>query len=243
MKVLLTGVGKGFGRSYLEHLIAQNQYEILGITRSLNDFTEEEVASFHEKNIVLKPVDLSCSKSLQTFIKKNKDFLNSVDILINNAGQRFRRSADQFEYEELELLFRVNVLAPIMLSSNVLTGMKKRKYGRIVNISSILGSSGLADLSGYSATKGALDSMTKAMAVEFAEFDITVNAIAPGFCETSYANKFKENTDLYKEIINRIPMRRWGKENEINGMLDFIISSDADYITGQIFNIDGGWTA
>ena len=243
MKVLLTGVGKGFGRSYLEYISSQYKYEILGLTRNLNDFTDQEVDQLNKKNVALQSIDLSCSESVHTFIKQNIDFLNSVDILINNAGQRFRYSVDQLDYQKLESLFRVNVITPMMLSSTVLKGMKKRKSGRIINISSILGSSGLAHLSGYSATKGAIDSMTRSMAVEYAEFDITINAIAPGFCETSYADAFKKNHDLNQEIIERIPMKRWGKANEINGILDFLISSNASYITGQVLNVDGGWTS
>ena len=81
------------------------------------------------------------------------------------------------------------------------------------------------------------------MAVEYAEFNITINAIAPGFCETSYADSFKKNHELNQEIIERIPMKRWGKANEINGILDFLISSNASYITGQVLNVDGGWTS
>lgn len=243
MKVLLTGVGKGFGRSYLEYISLQNKYEILGLTRNLNDFNDQEVDQLNKKNVVLQSIDLSCSESVHAFIKQNIDFLNSVDILINNAGQRFRYSVDQLEYQKLESLFRVNVITPMMLSSTVLKGMKKRKSGRIINISSILGSSGLAHLSGYSATKGAIDSMTRSMAVEYAEFNITINAIAPGFCETSYADSFKKNHELNQEIIERIPMKRWGKANEINGILDFLISSNASYITGQVLNVDGGWTS
>ena len=243
MKVLLTGVGKGFCRSYLEYISLQNKYEILGLTRNLNDFNDQEVDQLNKKNVVLQSIDLSCSESVHAFIKQNIDFLNSVDILINNAGQRFRYSVDQLEYQKLESLFRVNVITPMILSSAVLKGMKKRKSGRIINISSILGSSGLAHLSGYSATKGAIDSMTRSMAVEYAEFNITINAIAPGFCETSYADSFKKNHELNQEIIERIPMKRWGKANEINGILDFLISSNASYITGQVLNVDGGWTS
>ena len=243
MKVLLTGVGKGFGRSYLEYISLQNKYEILGLTRNLNDFNDQEVDQLNKKNVVLQSIDLSCSESVHAFIKQNIDFLNSVDILINNAGQRFRYSVDQLEYQKLESLFRVNVITPMILSSAVLKGMKKRKSGRIINISSILGSSGIAHLSGYSATKGAIDSMTRSMAVEYAEFNITINAIAPGFCETSYADSFKKNHELNQEIIERIPMKRWGKANEINGILDFLISSNASYITGQVLNVDGGWTS
>ena len=141
------------------------------------------------------------------------------------------------------MLFRVNVITPMILSRSVLMGMKKRNLGRIINISSILGTTGLHDLSGYSATKGAIDSMTRSMAVEFAMFGVTINAIAPGFCETSYAEKFQRNKNLNSSIIERIPMGRWGSAHEIIGALDFLISSEASYITGQVLNVDGGWSA
>lgn len=243
MKVLLTGVGKGFGRSYLEHLAQTEKFEILGVTRDLNDFDDIILKSLKNKNVTLKSADLSCASSTKKFIKENLDFLSVVDVLINNAGQRLRSTVDQLEYRKLELLFRVNVITPMILSRSVLKGMKKRNLGRIINISSILGTTGLHDLSGYSATKGAIDSMTRSMAVEFAKFGVTVNAIAPGFCETSYAEKFQQNQTLNSSIIERIPMGRWGSTHEINGALDFLISSKASYITGQVLNVDGGWSA
>jgi 2-dehydro-3-deoxy-D-gluconate 5-dehydrogenase len=243
MKVLLTGVGKGFGRSYLEHLAQNEKFEILGVTRDLNDFDDVILKSLKNKNVTLKSADLSCASSTKNFIKENLDFLSVVDVLINNAGQRLRSPVDQLEYRKLELLFRVNVITPMILSRSVLMGMKKRNLGRIINISSILGTTGLHDLSGYSATKGAIDSMTRSMAVEFAMFGVTINAIAPGFCETSYAEKFQRNKNLNSSIIERIPMGRWGSAHEINGALDFLISSEASYITGQVLNVDGGWSA
>ena len=243
MKVLLTGVGKGFGRSYLEHLASRNKFEILGITRDLNDFADKGLQFYQKRNVSLKSVDLSCTTSVSNFLEENVKFLNAVDILVNNAGQRFRSSVENLEYNELELLFRVNVITPMILSKSVLLGMQKRQMGRIINISSILGRTGLADLSGYSATKGAIDSFTRSMAVEFAEYGITINAIAPGFCETSYANNFQKNKTLNKSVVNRIPMKRWGSTDEINGALDFLISAKASYITGQVINIDGGWSA
>ena len=243
MKIILTGVGKGFGRSYLEYLIKKDNYEIIGLTRDLNDFSKNFLKTIKNKKVTLKAVDLSCTKTVNLFIKNNKKILDNADILINNAGQRYRAPVNKLEYNSLEKLFRVNVITPMILSKSVLFGMKKRKFGRIINISSILGSSGLTDLSGYSATKGAIDSMTRSMAVEFAKHGITINAIAPGFCETSYAKSFKKNKELNKKIINRIPMLRWGAEDEINEALEFLISKKSSYITGHILNIDGGWCA
>ena len=101
----------------------------------------------------------------------------------------------------------------------------------------------MTELAGYAATKGAIDSFTKSMSIETAGFGITINAIAPGFCETSYIDKFKQNVSLYQEVSDRIPMKRWGTEGELNGLLDFLISDASNYITGQILYLDGGWTA
>ena len=241
MRILLTGVGKGFGRSYLEHLIKKDNFEIIGITRDLKDFNKNFFKTIKNKKVTLKSIDLSCSETVNLFIKKNKKILQNVDILINNAGQRYRAPVNKLDFNSLENLFRANVITPMILSKSVLFGMRKRRFGRIINISSILGSSGLPDVSGYSATKGAIDSMTRSMAVEFAKFGITINAIAPGFCETSYAKRFKENKKLNNEIINRIPMSRWGAKDEINGALDFLISKKSSYITGHILKVDGGW--
>ena len=243
MKILLTGVGKGFGRSYLEYLISKDNIEIVGLTRDLNDFDKNFLKSLNNKKLTLKSIDLSSIENVNFFIKKNEKILKNVDILINNAGQRYRAPVNKLDSNSLENLFRVNVITPMILSKSVLFGMKKRRFGRIINISSILGSSGLPDLSGYSATKGAIDSMTRSMAVEFAQYGITINAIAPGFCETSYAKRFKKNRKLNQEIINRIPMFRWGGEDEINGAIDFLISKKSSYITGHVLNIDGGWCA
>ena len=243
MKILLTGVGKGFGRSYLEHLAPREGLEVMGVTRNLSDFDSVSLKSLQKKNVTLKSADLSCPNSVSFFVKENAKFINMVDVLVNNAGQRLRAPVEELEYTQLELLFRVNVITPMILSKSVLKGMKQRRIGRVINISSVLGKSGLADLSGYAATKGAVESMTGSMAVEFAKFGITINAIAPGFCETSYAEKFQKNQALNKSITNRIPMERWGSISEINGALDFLISSDASYITGQVLNVDGGWSA
>ena len=242
MKILLTGVGKGFGHSLLNHLCKIHPNEVIGITRSIMDFGEGSHRR-HKNNIALHSLDLSNKAKVEEFIQENQSMLGDVDVLINNAGQRFRRPIDELDYSDMEQLFRVNVITPALLSKAVLPGMLNKKRGRIINISSILGKSGLPELSGYAATKGAIDSLTKSMAVEVAASGVTVNAIAPGFCETSYAENFKKNTKLHNEITSKIPMGRWGSESEINGLVDYVISKEADYVTGQVLYIDGGWTA
>jgi gluconate 5-dehydrogenase len=243
MKILLTGVGKGFGRSYLDKLSNSAEHDILAVTRSLKDFSTVEMNEYSRRNVELCEADLSNEHSVQNFISNYGTNIDNIDILINNAGQRFRRKIEEIKWEDLTQLFAVNVFTPFILSRAVISGMRRRKHGKIINISSILGNSGMSELSGYAATKGAIDSFTKSLAIEVAPDGITINAIAPGFCETSYVENFKLNEDLFKAVTDKIPIGRWGEQNEINGLLDFLVFGSSDYITGQILYIDGGWTA
>lgn len=243
MRVILTGVGKGFGRSLLDLYAANSDTEILGVTRSLSDFSTQELSDYQSKNVRLTSADLSSKGDLNQFISDNSYFFQNIDVLINNAGQRFRKKLEDIHYSELEELFRINVITPMILTQAALPGMKSRNFGRIINISSILGKSGLSDLSGYAGTKGAIDSITRALSVEVAEYGITVNAIAPGFCETSYAAGFQQKSDLNDVVVDRIPMKKWGSQTEINGLCEFLTGPEAQYLTGQVIYIDGGWTA
>ena len=243
MNFLLTGVGKGFGRCYLNHLIEKDIGKIFAITRSLSDFSEKELIYFREKGVTFFQCDLSDLDALSDLIEKQRENFTTVDVLINNAGQRFRRELENINGYDLEELFRVNVITPFLLSRICVDGMRERRKGKIINISSILGKSGLKHLSGYAATKGALDSMTRSLAVELATDNIQVNAIAPGFCKTSYYDNFQQNKPLNEEISSRIPMKRWGEPDELNGLLDFISFGNSNYMTGQVIYLDGGWTA
>lgn len=241
--MIITGVGKGFGRSYLNHISKNFHEKICAITRSLNDFTDKEIAYFDEQNVELVELDLSNLILVENFIKSREKLFSEASILVNNAGQRYRKAIEDIEPKQMEELFRVNVITPFILAKSCVHGMKLRKSGKIINVSSILGKSGLNSLSGYSATKGAIDSMTRALSVELAPFSIQVNAIAPGFCKTSYYDKFQTNKQLHAEISKKIPLHRWGELDELNGLLDFLIFGRSDYMTGQVIYLDGGWTA
>lgn len=243
MKIILTGVGKGFGRIYLEHIVNSHDVQVCGITRSLDDFADDDISYLSDRGVRLVELNLSNLKDLKYFIKSEEALFKEASVLINNAGQRYRRELNAISETELEELFRINVIAPFILSQACANGMKKRKNGKIINISSILGKSGLNSLSGYAATKGAIDSMTRSLAVELAPYSIQVNAIAPGFCKTSYYESFVSKVELHREITNKIPMKRWGEPDELNGLLDFLIFGKSEYINGQVLYIDGGWTA
>ena len=115
--------------------------------------------------------------------------------------------------------------------------------GRMINIASVIGSVGLPELAAYGASKGGMITLTKCLALEWAPYGIHVNAICPGFCETSYAKQFRRRRALYRFTLDRIPQRRWGKPEEIAAAAVFMASGASRYVTGEILHVDGGWCA
>jgi NAD(P)-dependent dehydrogenase (short-subunit alcohol dehydrogenase family) len=181
----------------------------------------------------------SVNKIILDLRARNLEIVN----LINNAGIRYRKPYLEIANEDLQAVFNNNVVSIHNLCKSCIPTMLKNGRGRIVNVSSILGKIALPDLAGYNISKGALNSLTQSLAVDFAERNITVNGVAPGFCKTSYYEGFKQNQELHEGVLGRIPMKRWGESSEIVGVCDFLLSDAADYITGVTIPVDGGWLA
>ena len=137
----------------------------------------------------------------------------------------------------------VNLKSVFTLCQAVLPNMIKNHGGKIINMSSIAGTLGFANLSGYVMSKAAIIGLTKSLAVEFAEKNIQINALAPGFCKTSYFENFQENKELYDFTLSRIPMDRWGESKEIADVCVFLASNMSNYMTGEVLRVDGGWSA
>ena len=156
---------------------------------------------------------------------------------------RFRKSYLDISYQEWQEVMNVNAGSTFLFCKEVGKYMKEQQYGKIVNMASIIGTLGLPELSGYGASKGAILSMTKSLALEWAEDNINVNVIAPGFCKTSYADNFQKKTDLYNFTIDRTPMKKWGESIDIANTIAFLSSDMSKYITGETISIDGGWSA
>ena len=121
--------------------------------------------------------------------------------------------------------------------------MIKQKSGKIINISSIIGTLGLPELAAYGASKGGMITLTKCLALEWAEHNINVNVIAPAFCETSYVEKFKKKKDLYEFTIDRTPQKKWGTSLDVANACLFLSTEASKYITGETLSVDGGWSA
>ena len=240
---LITGVGKGFGRDLFVHR-AKKIGKVVGFTRSLNDIAalkeelKESGVDYH-----LYEVDVTDYGRVNEIIRGLKSKNIFIESVINNAGMRFRKPFLDISVDDLQLVLNNNVVSIHNICRACIPDMLENGKGRVINISSILGDVALAELAAYSISKGALNALTKSLAVEFADQNITVNGIAPGFCKTSYYGKFIENKVLHENVTSKIPMKRWGESSELIGICDFLLSDSAGYITGVTIPVDGGWLA
>ena len=228
MNILVTGASKGIGRAIAEELKNIGNVYITG--------RNEEA---------LKQVN-ACSYyvcDLTTEIKKLSDFIkqNNIDVLVNNAGEYIYGEIEKMTTNEIARIFKTNLEAPAFLISQTVPFMKEQNWGRIINIGSISGVMGEANASLYSATKAGLIGLTKALALELAQNNITVNTINPGWVDTELGNKSIEDSEFTKdEILECIPQRRFVKPEEIAKLTRYLISEDAKGITGQSINLCAG---
>ena len=241
---VITGAGKGFGRDLALRYL-QEGAKLALITRSKEDvdnFLKILPGEFNDRCLIAVG-DVTNRECVDEFIQRTNNRFGKIDVLINNAGMRFRRPFLEIREDEFKLVMENNFFSMVYLCQAVIPIMQKFKQGKIVNMSSIAGTLGLADLSGYICSKAAIVGLTKSLAVEFANDNIQVNAVAPGFSKTSYFDKFKDNKSLYEFTLDRIPMKRWGESIEIANACLFLSSNLSDYVTGDVLNVDGGWSA
>ncbi|MBH55469.1 MAG: 2-deoxy-D-gluconate 3-dehydrogenase [Opitutaceae bacterium] len=187
--------------------------------------------------------DVTDESSVNQTVNSVKEEFGSLDILINSAGINFRGGIDEVPTEDFQKVQDVNVTGTWLGCKAVTPIMKAQEYGRIINIASIFSIVGFADRTPYTASKGAVLNMTKALAVELAPWKITVNAILPGPFATEMNIPLLEDNEKYKAFVANIPLGRWGELTEIGGLALFLASDASSFCTGGAFSIDGGWTA
>ena len=169
--------------------------------------------------------------------------LGRIDILINNAGINTRGPIDELTLQEFQQVLDVNVSGPWLMSRAVGKQMKERRYGRVINIGSTLSIIAMADRTPYCSSKGAILQMTRALAMEWAPYGITVNAMLPGPFATEMNLPITKDPEAYKVFLSKIPLGRWGELDEIKGLAVFLASDASSFVTGAGITIDGGWTA
>lgn len=166
-----------------------------------------------------------------------------IDVLINNAGLNIRRPIEELSLEEFRLVQDTNVTGPWLLCRAVAPHMKARRYGRVINIGSILSIVSMPDRTPYATSKGAILQLTRTLALEWAPFGITVNVILPGPFATEMNQPLLNDPAQYQAIVDQVPLGRWGELEEIGGLAVFLASDASSFITGAAISIDGGWTA
>lgn len=239
MNVLITGISRGIGKAIALEF-AKNKYNIIGCAKSdfngLSD-TKNLVTSYGVDSYI-ELCDISNEEKIKKFIYESTNKLGGIDILINNAGISYIGLLQDMSILEWNNIINTNLTSAFLMSKYVIPYMLKKQNGHIINISSVWGNIGASMEVAYSASKGGLNTFTKALAKELAPSNILVNTISPGFIDTEM-NKNFEKEEL-EAIFEEIPLGRAGKTSEVADLVYKIATSK--YLTGQIITIDGGWT-
>ena len=228
MNILVTGASKGIGKAIAEELKTSGNLYITGRN-------ENALIACNAKGFCVCDLSKDINNLVQ-FIEEKQ-----IDVLINNAGEYLYKNIESVSVEDIQKIYQTNLIAPTYLISKAVKYMKEQKWGRIINIGSISGVMGEANASLYSASKAGLLGLTKALALELAEYNITVNTINPGWVDTDLGNASIEDSEFSKdEILECIPQRRFVKPEEVAKLCRYLISDDAKGITGQGINICAG---
>ncbi|UCE40436.1 MAG: SDR family oxidoreductase [Candidatus Aminicenantes bacterium] len=237
---IVTGAGRGIGRAISEKLVESGARVVASDINLANAEETAQILNVHRQTSIACRVDVTSVESLESMIAEAEEKLGHVDILVNNAGIMFRTRVLDISAEEWEKTLQVNITGPFLCTQAVLPGMKERKFGRIINISSSAGRS-VSTLGGahYTASKAGLLGLTRAVAKEVASFGITVNAICPGLIDTEMARKTTSEKEL-QDFLDSFPIRRIGTPEEVGDLVVFLCSDKASYITGASLDINGG---
>jgi NAD(P)-dependent dehydrogenase (short-subunit alcohol dehydrogenase family) len=240
---VVTGASKGLGRQMAETLAAGGAAVAL-VARNA-ELLDKVVAVIREKGGTAEAIiaDVHDEGAVAEAAQQVKDRLGVCDILVNNAGINNRKSIEDFTLAEWNEILGVNLTGPFLCSRAFVPGMKAKKWGRIINMTSIMTHISLPNRTGYSTTKAGLLGFTKALALELAPHGVTVNGISPGPFATEMNQPIIQNADLNKQFVAKIPMGRWGELHEVGQLALYLCSPEAGFITGTDVLIDGGWTA
>ena len=240
---LVTGGGSGLGLAIARGLAdAGARVALNGRNRAKLDAAAAELAD-QGVNARIQAFDVADEAGVAEGFAALERELGPVDIVINNAAVNQRKPLDEFSLAEWRAVQGTNVDGAFLVTRAALPGMKARRRGKIVNICSIASDLGRPNIVAYAASKGALKMLTRALAVEVAPFNIQVNGIAPGFFKTEMNAPLIANAEFSAWVERRTPAGRWGVPPEIAGAAVFLASGAADYITGHILQVDGGFAA
>jgi 2-deoxy-D-gluconate 3-dehydrogenase len=238
---LVTGANTGIGQA-IAVALAEAGAEVALAGRSAPTETLARLAATGRRSADIR-ADLSSTEPVARVVAEAEAALGPVDILVNNAGIIRRNDLADFTEEDWDAVVDTNLKVLFFLSQAVARGMAARGAGKIVNIASLLSFQGGIRVPSYAAAKSGVAGVTRAMANELAAKGVQVNAIAPGYIATNNTAALQADATRNRQILERIPTGRWGRPEDIAGAAVFLASSAADYVTGQVLAVDGGWLA
>ncbi|HSH09971.1 MAG TPA: 3-oxoacyl-ACP reductase FabG [Oceanipulchritudo sp.] len=237
-KALVTGAGRGIGRGIAEELARQGAHVICVSQNPASCGSAAEAILAAGGSAEAHAVDVGDSAAVQALSEALIAKHGAIDILVNNAGITRDTLIMRMKDEDWDAVLRTNLSSCFYWSRALMQSMARNRWGRVINISSVIGLMGNAGQANYAAAKAGIFGLTKSLAREFSKRNITVNAVAPGFIKTDMTDGLSE--DITKAILQQIPLKRLGEVADIANIVAFLASEEAGYITGQTFTVDGG---
>jgi len=232
--ILITGATGGIGNELVKKFVSLGG-NVLGTgtkTEKLDELKKQHL------NIKVKKFDMREHGRIEEFIENAHLELGGLDVLVNNAGINVDNLSLRMKDDEWKKVIDVNLTSTFLLSKYAIKKMLKSKYGRIVNITSIVGHTGNLGQANYSASKSGIIGMSKSLAIEYAKKNITINCVSPGFITSNMTMNIAEKVKLY--LTSRIPMGRLGSGEDVANCVAFLSSNQASYITGETIHVNGG---
>ena len=233
-KILVTGATGGIGGAIIKKFISLNA-SVLGTGTNLEKLN---LLKKEFPGLSTEQFDITKHSDIESFIEKIFLHLGGLDILINNAGITKDNLSLRMKNEEWQKVIDLNLTSTFYLCKFAIKKMLKNKFGRVVNITSIVGHTGNVGQVNYSASKAGVVALSKSLAIEYAKKNITVNCVSPGFIKTNMTDKISE--DFKAELLSRIPMNRLGSGEDVSNTVAFLSSESSSYITGETIHVNGG---
>jgi len=241
---LVTGGNKGLG-FVMAQALAEAGADVVVTSRKREnaEASASAIAQATGRRTLGVVVDVTDAKQINIMVQTTLEAFGRIDILVNNAGINIRKPIEEFDEASWDQVQATNLKAPFLCCQAVGRQMKEQRSGRIINIASMLGLTALPERSAYCASKAGLIHLTKVLALEWAPYNVTVNALCPGPFATDLNSPVINNPQANQYFLNHIPLGRWGRPEELKGVITFLASDASSFMTGAAVAFDGGWTA